>query len=115
MTNLAEMHCEKIKAGSVSLNTAETHRLLANLPGWRIYNKDGEPRLEKTFKFKDYHQALAFTEQIGQTAIAEDHHPAILTEYSQVTVTWWTHRIKGLHQNDFIMATKTEQLYEKVV
>jgi len=68
-------------------------------------------RLEKAFQFKDFRQALAFTNRIAQLANEADHHPAILTEWGKVTVTWWTHKIKGLHKNDFIMAAKTEQAY----
>ncbi len=76
-----------------------------------MYMKEGEPRLEKTFKFHDFDQAMAFTNLIAHEAATEDHHPAILTEWGKVTVTWWTHVIKGLHQNDFVMAAKTDKLY----
>lgn len=58
------------------------------------------------FKFKDFAEALAFTNKVGQIAEEEGHHPSILTEWGGVTVTWWTHKIKGLHRNDFIMAAK---------
>ncbi len=62
------------------------------------------------FKFKDFVQAGAFTNKIAEIAEQEGHHPAILTEWGKVTVTWWTHKIKGLHRNDFIMAAKTDQV-----
>ena len=71
----------------------------------------GVRRLERVFAFKDFAQALAFTNQVGELAEAEGHHPAILTEWGRVTVTWWTHKINGLHRNDFIMAAKTEAVY----
>jgi 4a-hydroxytetrahydrobiopterin dehydratase len=61
----------------------------------------------------DFIKAMDFTNRAAQLANEEDHHPAILTEWGKVTVTWWTHKIKGLHQNDFIMAAKTDQLYGK--
>jgi 4a-hydroxytetrahydrobiopterin dehydratase len=111
MNELAQLHCSPIKADTPRLNEGEVSQLIAKLPGWRIYEKEGEPRLEKAFQFKNFIQAVAFTDQVAQAADQEDHHPAILTEWGKVTVTWWTHRIKGLHQNDFIMAAKTEQLY----
>jgi 4a-hydroxytetrahydrobiopterin dehydratase len=76
-----------------------------------LIERDGIPRLERVFKFKNFAQALAFTNQVGALAEAEDHHPAILTEWGKVTVSWWTHKIKGLHQNDFIMAARTDGLY----
>jgi len=53
---------------------------------------------------------MDFTNQVAKIANDEDHHPAILTEWGKVTVTWWTHKIRGLHLNDFIMAAKTDQL-----
>jgi len=67
-------------------------------------------RLERVFTFPDFAAALAFTNRVGATAEAEDHHPALLTEWGRVTVTWWTHSIKGLHRNDFIMAARTDAL-----
>ena len=111
MNELAQLHCSRIKADTPRLDEGEVSLLIAKLPGWRIFEKEGELRLEKIFKFENFSQAIAFTDQVAQAANGEDHHPAILTEWGKVTVTWWTHRIKGLHQNDFIMAAKTEQLY----
>ena len=75
-----------------------------------MVERDGIKRLERVFKFKDFAEALAFTNKVGQIAEEEGHHPSILTEWGRVTVTWWTHKIKGLHRNDFIMATKTDRL-----
>ncbi len=72
---------------------------------------DGIKRLERAFKFKNFAEALAFTNSVAKTAEEEAHHPAILTERGKVTVTWWTHKIKGPHQNDFIMAAKTDRAY----
>jgi 4a-hydroxytetrahydrobiopterin dehydratase len=64
--------------------------------------------LERLFHFPSFADALAFTNWVGAIAEDEGHHPALLTEWGQVTVTWWTHKIRGLHRNDFIMAAKTE-------
>ena len=111
MANLAQEHCVSINASSLRLNEAEADNLLAELNGWKTYRKENEPRLEKSFKFADFKQALEFTNQVGQLAEVENHHPALLTEWGSVTVTWWTHRIKNLHRNDFIMAAKTEAVY----
>jgi 4a-hydroxytetrahydrobiopterin dehydratase len=111
MNELAPQHCSPIKADTPRLDEGEISQLIAKLPGWRIFDQEGELRLEKIFKFKDFTEAILFTDQVAQVANAEDHHPAILTEWGKVTVTWWTHRIKGLHLNDFIMAAKTETLY----
>jgi 4a-hydroxytetrahydrobiopterin dehydratase len=111
MNQLAQLHCSPVRADTARLNKREISQLKAKLSGWRTCEKDGEMRLEKVFEFEDFRKAVAFTNQIAQVANEEDHHPAILTEWGKVTVTWWTHKIKGLHQNDFIMAAKTEQLY----
>jgi 4a-hydroxytetrahydrobiopterin dehydratase len=111
MNELAQLHCSPIEANTPRLNERDVSQLKAKLLGWRTCEKDGELRLEKIFQFKNFSQAVAFTDQVAQVANGEDHHPAILTEWGKVTVTWWTHKIKGLHQNDFIMAAKTEQLY----
>jgi 4a-hydroxytetrahydrobiopterin dehydratase len=108
---LAKLHCSHIGANTPRLNDHEVRQLMEKLPGWQIYEKDAELRLGKFFEFADFRKAVAFTNQVAQAANEEDHHPAILTEWGKVTVTWWTHKIKGLHQNDFIMAAKTEQLY----
>jgi 4a-hydroxytetrahydrobiopterin dehydratase len=78
---------------------------------WKVVERRDIKRLERVFRFANFAQALAFTDQVGELAEAEGHHPAILTEWGRVTVTWWTHKIKGLHQNDFVMAAKTDPLY----
>jgi 4a-hydroxytetrahydrobiopterin dehydratase len=78
---------------------------------WSVVEKDGIKRLEKSFKFKDFAEALAFTNKVGELAEKEGHHPDILTEWGSVTVSWWTHKIKGLSKNDFIMAAKTDAVY----
>jgi 4a-hydroxytetrahydrobiopterin dehydratase len=93
------------------LKADEIEVLKPEVPDWNVTEKDGILRLDRVFKLKNFAQALAFTNQLGEIAEAEDHHPALLTEWGKVTVTWWTHKIKGLHRNDFIMAAKTDDLY----
>jgi 4a-hydroxytetrahydrobiopterin dehydratase len=80
------------------------------IPEWELVVRDDIPRLERVFSFPDFQQALAFTQRVGELAEEEGHHPALLTEWGRVTVTWWTHKIRGLHRNDFIMAAKTDRL-----
>jgi 4a-hydroxytetrahydrobiopterin dehydratase len=110
MTKLIDLHCNPVTADTPRLTGREISKLGAELPGWQTHKKGGMLRLEKSFKFKDFSQALGFTNRVGGLANQEDHHPALLTEWGKVTVTWWTHKIKGLSMNDFIMAAKTEQL-----
>ncbi len=110
MSKLVEEKCVAVNKGDPPLTPAEVDQLKPQVPDWNIYLKDGVPHLERVFTFKDFNQALAFTDQVGRLADAENHHPAILTEWGKVTVTLWTHRINGLHRNDFILAAKTDQL-----
>ncbi len=110
MKELLQLHCSPVKADTPRLGTREVGNLLIELPGWVTHVKRGELRLEKSFPFKDFAQAMAFSNRLAQLAEQEDHHPAILTEWGKVTVTWWTHKIKGLSMNDIIMAAKTETL-----
>ncbi len=110
MSELSQEHCSKINATSTKLNDDQAKKLLNQVDDWKLINKDNEPRLEKTFTFEDFQQALSFTDQVGHLANEEDHHPAILTEWGKVTVDWWTHKIKGLHRNDYIMAAKTDEI-----
>ena len=113
MNELTQMHCSPVKESTPRLKENEIKHYLAQVPTWKVYEKEGESRLEKSFQFKDFTHAVAFTNRVAQIANEEDHHPAILTEWGRVTVTWWTHKIRGLYQNDFIMAAKTDQLYPR--
>ena len=111
MDELYQMHCSQVDTGTPRLSEQEIDQYIKQLPGWSINVKDNESRLERVFKFKDFDQAVDFTNNVAHEAGKEDHHPAILTEWGRVTVTWWTHTVKGLHQNDFIMAAKTDRLF----
>lgn len=115
MNELAQLHCTPVSGDTPKLSEQNIALFLSKLPGWQVMLNSGDPRLEKAFRFKNFSQALDFTNRVAQAAEDEDHHPAILTEWGRVTVTWWTHRIRGLHQNDFIMAAKTEKLFSTEV
>jgi 4a-hydroxytetrahydrobiopterin dehydratase len=108
MTELASGGCEPCRKGAPQVTDAEAEALHRDVPEWRIEERDGENRLERVFTFPDFAAALAFTNRIGAIAEAEGHHPALLTEWGRVTVGWWTHKIGGLHRNDFVMAAKTD-------
>jgi 4a-hydroxytetrahydrobiopterin dehydratase len=113
MTNLADMKCTTPRKGDPTLTEPEIYRLMPQVPDWQVKEVDGEKRLERVFKFKNFAEALAFTNKVGAAAEAEDHHPLLITEWGKVTVNWWTHVIHGLHQNDFIMAARTDKLYSQ--
>jgi 4a-hydroxytetrahydrobiopterin dehydratase len=93
---------------------AEIAELQPQVPEWEITEQDGIKKLERVFRFDDFAKALAFTNALGELAEEEDHHPALLTEWGRVTVTWWTHKIRGLHRNDFVMAAKADELYRRL-
>lgn len=112
MAQLTEMKCVACRKGAPTVTDAEIAELKPQIPDWQIVEREGMKRLERVFPFKNFAQALAFTDKVGALAEEEGHHPAILTEWGKVTVTWWTHKIKGLHRNDFIMAAKTDQIYQ---
>jgi 4a-hydroxytetrahydrobiopterin dehydratase len=109
---LRELKCIPCRGGDPSLTDDQIQELHPQVPEWGVVELDGIKRLERVFKFRNFKDALAFTVKVGDQAEAEDHHPTLKTEWGKVTVTWWTHVIKGLHQNDFVMAAKTDQLYE---
>ena len=111
MSELAEMKCTACRGDEPTLTNAEIAELHPQVPEWQVLERQGIKRLERTFRFDNFAQALAFTDRVGEQAEEEGHHPALLTEWGKVTVTWWTHKIKGLHQNDFVMAARTDGLF----
>lgn len=111
MSELAETKCTACRGDEPTLTDAEIAELHPQVPEWQVLERQGVKRLERTFRFDNFAQALAFTNRVGEQAEEEGHHPALLTEWGKVTVTWWTHKIKGLHQNDFIMAARTDGLF----
>ncbi len=87
--------------------------MIALLPSWHIVHTSHTPQLVRCYEFSNFKEALAFTQRIGEIAEQVGHHPGLTTEWGKVTVSWWTHVIRGLHQNDFIMAAKTDLAYER--
>jgi 4a-hydroxytetrahydrobiopterin dehydratase len=107
---LKDENCSAEYADMRALDAAEVVNLMAEINGWELINPDGIQRLRKEFRFKNFRESLEFTNRIGRIAEEQNHHPAILTEWGKVTVTWWTHKVGGLHRNDFIMAARTDAL-----
>ena len=111
MGDLAGRRCEPCRGDSPAVGADDRADLLAELPGWEIAPEAGMPVLKKSFGFPNFVKALAFTNGVGELAEAEDHHPRLVVEWGRVEVAWWTHAIGGLHQNDFILAARTERLF----
>lgn len=106
----SELKCAACRTGAPRVTHEELISLMKETPAWTPIMVDGVQQLQRQYKFKNFNLALEFTNQLGAIAEIENHHPAILTEWGSVTVNWWTHTIKGLHHNDFIMAAKTDAL-----
>lgn len=111
MTELSKQSCEACKADAPLISDEELKQLMPKIPDWEIIVVDNIMRLKREFKFKDFVSAMDFSNRVGEIAEEADHHPAILTEWGKVTVTWWSHKIKGLHKNDLIMAARTDEAY----
>jgi 4a-hydroxytetrahydrobiopterin dehydratase len=110
MSKLTQEKCAACHHNSPRVTAYEIAQLKPQIPDWNIIEKNGIPQLERSYKFPDFKSAIAFTNRVGEIAETEGHHPALLTEWGKVTVTWWTHAISGLHRNDFIMAAKTDAI-----
>jgi 4a-hydroxytetrahydrobiopterin dehydratase len=113
MEPLAQMTYVPIRPGEPAVSDAESQEYLKQIPEWRIIEQGNIPRLMRVFTFPDFASALAFTNRVGALAEQEGHHPALLTEWGRVAVSWWTHAIGGLHRNDFILAARTDTLYKE--
>jgi len=110
MNPLNQQKCEACRADAPPVGPEEAAEWSKEIPGWNLIEANGEKRLQKVFPFKNFAEALAFTNRVGALAEEQNHHPALLTEWGVVTVTWWTHKIHGLHRNDFVMAARTDRL-----
>jgi 4a-hydroxytetrahydrobiopterin dehydratase len=102
--------CVACRVGAPLATEDEINEFMLQLPNWVIVEENEVNRLKRVFTFNDFTDAVAVTQKVAVIAEDENHHPAILTEWGKVTVCWWSHKIKGLHVNDFIMAAKTDQL-----
>ncbi|MGZ4416497.1 MAG: 4a-hydroxytetrahydrobiopterin dehydratase [Gaiellaceae bacterium] len=114
MEALKEMRCVACRSDAPTVTEAEVAELQPQVPEWELTEQEGIKKLSRVFRFDDFAKALAFTNALGELAEEEDHHPALLTEWGRVTVTWWTHKIRGLHRNDFVMAATADEVYRRM-
>jgi 4a-hydroxytetrahydrobiopterin dehydratase len=105
MVDLASKNCEPCEQGAPALKGAELRSLYGQLEGWNLIN---EHHLEKEYLFKDFREALAFVNRLGEVAEQEGHHPDVYLAWGKVKVTLWTHSVGGLSENDFILAAKAD-------
>lgn len=103
----------QVNRNDKALTQGEIEELSPHVEDWEIEFVDDEPRLKRVFDFADFDEALLFTNKIAEMAQEQNHHPRLTTEYGKVTVEWWTHIIKGLHRNDFLMAVRVDDLMSR--
>lgn len=110
-SELASKSCVPCRGGVPPLKGAELQALVRTLGGgWRVLN---EHHLEKTYTFKNFKEALGFTNAVGEIAEREDHHPDIYLAWGKVGLTIWTHKIDGLTESDFVLAAKADEAFER--
>jgi 4a-hydroxytetrahydrobiopterin dehydratase len=107
---LAAKSCGSCRGGVSPLTEEAAQRYLAEIPGWTLI--EGAARIERRFRFKDFASAMDFARKVGDLAEQQGHHPDISLGWGYCTVSFHTHKIHGLHENDFIMAAKANALAE---
>ena len=113
MVDLKGEKCVACRRDSPPVTKEEMGILHEVVSDWSLITEDGSNKLDRGFSFPDFQQALDFTIALGALAEEEGHHPRLVTEWGKVKVTWWTHKIRNLHRNDFVMAAKSDTLYAK--
>ena len=108
MDDLTTKTCVPCQGGIPPIDATEAKKLLAQVPGWEL--SSAADRLRRKFAFPDFKSALAFVDKVGALCEKEGHHADIAFGWGNAEVVFYTHKIKGLHQNDFIMAAKTNAL-----
>tara|TARA_B100001173_G_scaffold299914_1_gene298923 strand:+ start:258 stop:596 length:339 start_codon:yes stop_codon:yes gene_type:complete len=106
---LVNQKCEACTIDAPRVSKEESEILIQTLNNWEILNDEFD-YLQKVFEFQSYEESVTFSNDIATLADEEDHHPLIILEWGKVTVKWWSHKIGGLHKNDFICAAKTDLL-----
>jgi len=112
LTELSKRSCEACRIDAPVLQDNEIKELLSQIPSWKVFEEDNVKKIICSFIFLSYEDSLKFLNKVADLAEKEDHHPEIILEWGKVTVTWWSHKIKGLHKNDFICASKTDALFD---
>jgi len=111
MGGLTQASCIPCRGGVPTLTAEEIAALTPQVPEWQVVEVDGIQRLRREFRFKNFRRALDFAVQVGELAEQEQHHPDLHVAWGKVAVETWTHKIGGLHHNDFVLAAKTDALY----
>ena len=111
MSDLNQEKCVACRRDSPHVTQEEIDELLPQVSDWSLVEEGGIKKLDRPFRFTNFQVALEFTNRVGELAEKEGHHPRLTTEWGSVKVTWWTHKIRNLHRNDFVMAAKSDIIY----
>jgi 4a-hydroxytetrahydrobiopterin dehydratase len=111
MEGLASRSCVPCRGGIDPLSESQARRFLEKTPGWALAEQG--KRLERSFEFRDFVEAMRFVNRVAELAEEEGHHPDIAIHWNRVSLALWTHKIGGLHENDFILAAKIHRLLEE--
>ncbi len=111
MSGLTQATCVPCRGGVPTLTDAEIAEFEPQVPEWQVAEVDGIKRIRREYRFKDFQQAMDFAVKVGELAEREQHHPDLHVAWGRVAVETWTHKIEGLHQNDFILAAKCDELF----
>ena len=112
MTQLKDRECEACRKGAPLATAEEIAEMLPEIPEWQIVEDDDINKLLRDYSFNNFAEALAFTQQVGELADDVGHHPTLITEWGKVSVIFFSKKIRGLHVTDFIMAARTDVLYQ---
>ena len=110
MSDLKTIECEACRVDAPKVTAEERQDLMPQIPEWQHVMQHGVEQLRRVFNFDNYPDAVQFTQAVADLAESRGHHPEIILEWGKVTVSWWTHKINGLHKNDFILAAQTDDL-----
>jgi len=105
---LSDRRCKPCEGGVPALTAAAAAELLQTLDGWAL----ADSVIEKTYRFKNHHQTMAFVNAVAWISHREDHHPELVVGYADCRVRYWTHAVGGLSENDFICAAKVDRLFK---
>jgi 4a-hydroxytetrahydrobiopterin dehydratase len=112
MTLLSQQKCVPCHGNVSPVSATEIAQYQSQLPKWSLKTENGITFLERSYTLTNFQRALELAQRIGEIAEAQQHHPTLIVEWGQLTVQWWTHAINGLHQNDFVMAAKSDEIIE---
>ncbi len=110
MTDLKHQVCVPCETGGTPMNQQQIEIYHEQVRSWKVIDTESVAKLSKEFQFENFIQAIKFADRVAELAQENGHHPKLSIEWGKVTVIWWTHAVKGLHRNDFVMAAKTDEV-----